>query len=111
VEGRAGYRRVVAEYAPFAADLASPPNLPVDRRRLTMAVTTYLARQGLATDFAKLEKASDAELVTNLAMAAPLSPEEKQAILEVATVQDRASLMIALFEMALLTESGEALLH
>lgn len=111
VEGRAGYRRVVAEYAPFVGDLSPTAGEPVDRRRLVMAVTTYLSRQGLATDFAKLEKAGDAELVTNLAMAAPLSPEEKQAILEAPTIHERANLMIALFEMALLTESGDALLH
>ncbi|MCR6629494.1 MAG: LON peptidase substrate-binding domain-containing protein [Magnetospirillum sp.] len=114
-EGRAGYRRVVAEYGPFAADLEAAAEVAdqasVDRRRLLGAVGAYLARQGVALDLVKLEAASDADLVASLAMSAPLSPEEKQALLEASGTLERANLMIALFEMALLAESGETLLH
>lgn len=110
-EGRAGYRRVVAEYGPYVTDLAPPGGEPgVDRRRLMAAVGGYLARQGVALDLAKLEAASDGELVSALAMAAPLSPEEKQALLEVPTLGERADLMIAMFEMALLADTP-AVLH
>lgn len=111
-ESRDGYRRVVAEYGPYAGDLtpaAAEP--PVERRRLMSAVGTYLARQGVALDLSKLESAADAELVTSLAMAAPLSPEEKQALLEATTLTDRAGLMTAMFEMALLAEAGHTVLH
>jgi Lon protease-like protein len=113
VEGRDGYRRVLAEYGPYADDLTPAAEGPpaVDRRRLITSVTTYLARQGVATDMAKLEDASDAELVTSLAMTAPLSPGEKQALLEAPGTLQRAELMTALFEMALLAEAGETLLH
>ncbi|HLO75182.1 MAG TPA: LON peptidase substrate-binding domain-containing protein, partial [Magnetospirillum sp.] len=113
VEGRAGYRRVVAEYGRFAADLAAAgvPERSLDRRRLMAAVSTYMTRQGVALDLGKLEKATDGEFVTSLAMAAPLSPEEKQALLEAPGLADRADLMTALFEMALLAEAGQALLH
>lgn len=111
IEGRAGYRRVVAEYGPYAGDLAPPVEPPVDRRRLMGAVAAYLSRQGLATDLAKLEESGDAEMVAALAMAAPLSPEEKQALLEAPTVTERAGLMTAMFEMALLSEAGETIVH
>jgi Lon protease-like protein len=113
VEGRAGYRRVLAEYGPYADDLASAAEgqPAVDRRRLMASVSTYMAHRGVALDQAKLDGASDVELVTALAMAAPLSPEEKQALLEAPSIVERANLMIALFEMALLAEAGEALLH
>lgn len=111
VEGRAGYRRVVAEYGPYATDLAPTTEAAVDRRRLMGAVTAYLSRQGLATDLAKLEEAPDSEMVSALAMAAPLSPEEKQALLEAQTTTERAALMTAMFEMALLSEAGETILH
>lgn len=111
-EGRDGYRRVVAEYGPYAGDLApAGAEFPVDRRRLMAAVGGYLARHGIALDLSKLENAPDAELVTSLAMAAPLSPEEKQALLEAATIADRAALMTAMFEMALLAEAGHSMLH
>jgi Lon protease-like protein len=112
VEGRAGYRRVVAEYGPYAGDLAPAADKPlIDRRRLMAAVGTYLSRQGVGLDLGKLENASDGELVTSLAMAAPLSPEEKQALLEATTVTDRAAMMTAMFEMALLAETGHTVLH
>jgi Lon protease-like protein len=110
-EGRKGYRRVVADYSQFTFDLEGEPPPRIDRRRLMSGVTSYLARQGVATDTAKLEESSDAELVTALAMAAPMSPEEKQAVLEAPTATDRAKLMTTLFEMALLAEAGQDVRH
>lgn len=110
-EGRSGYRRVLADYAPFAADMAGEPDPVFDRRRLIGAVTACLAQNGLASDLAKLEAASDRDLITTLAMAAPLSPEEKQALLEAPSLGERARMMIAIFEMAVLTEAGETIRH
>jgi len=54
---------------------------------------------------------SDMDFVSALAMAAPLSAEEKQALLEADTASQRAQLMTAMFEMALLSEAGPVLLH
>ncbi|HSV28114.1 MAG TPA: LON peptidase substrate-binding domain-containing protein [Candidatus Omnitrophota bacterium] len=105
-EGRSGYRRVQADYAPFAADGGPKADTAIDRHRLVNAVATYLHRHGVKADLAKLDPADDGEVVTALAMAAPLSPEEKQALLEAPTIADRAQLMIAMFEMALLAEDG-----
>lgn len=110
-EGKSGYRRVVADYAPFAADLTGEPDPVFDRRRLVGAVTACLAQNGLASDLAKLDSANDRDLITTLAMAAPLSPEEKQALLEVPSLGERARMMIAIFEMAVLSEAGETIRH
>jgi len=110
-EGKSGYRRIVADYAPFAADLAGEPDPVFDRRRLVGAVTACLAQNGLASDMAKLDASNDRELITTLAMAAPLSPEEKQALLEAPSLGERARMMIAIFEMAVLSEAGETIRH
>lgn len=110
-DGRSGYRRVRADYGAFAHDLAGEAMVDIDRSRLISSVSAYLQRQGLATDMAKLDGASDREAVTALAMAAPLSPAEKQALLEAPTLLDRAQLMTAMFEMALLAEAGEYVRH
>lgn len=110
-DGRSGYRRVLADYAPYAMDRAAEPNGAIDRRRLMAAVSGYLSRQGLAPDLAKLDGAPDVEAVGALAMAAPLSPEEKQALLEAPSVIDRARLMTAMFEMALLADTGHTVRH
>jgi Lon protease-like protein len=110
-EGRSGYRRIRADYRPYLNDLEGEAPSGIDRRRLMSGVTAYLTRQGIATDPAKLEEATEAELVTALAMSAPLSPEEKQAMLEAVTIGDRAQLMMTLFEMALLAEAGQDVRH
>lgn len=110
-DGRRGYRRVVPDYKPFAADLA-PDRTVIDRHRLVNAVGTYMVRRGLSADLGRLDGATDAEVVTALAMAAPLTAEEKQDLLEAATTSARARLMTAMFEMALLTEDdGNMPLH
>ncbi|CAA7622017.1 LON peptidase substrate-binding domain-containing protein [Magnetospirillum sp. UT-4] len=109
--GRSGYRRVVADYAPFAGDREGEGRIDIDRRRLIAAVSAYLSHQGLTADMARLDDSNDTELVTALAMAAPLSPEEKQALLEAPSTTERAQLMTAMFEMALLTESGDFVRH
>lgn len=111
VEGKSGYRRIVPDYRPFMADL-EPDNAVVDRHRLVNAVGTYMVRRGLSADMGRLDGATDAELCTALAMAAPLSAEEKQDLLEAVGTPARARMMIAMFEMALLTEDdGDMPLH
>lgn len=110
-EGRNGYRRIVPDYRPFAADL-EPDHAVIDRHRLVNAVGTYMARRGLSADMGRLDGATDAELCTAMAMAAPLSAEEKQDLLEAVGTAARARMMIAMFEMALLTEDdGDMPLH
>lgn len=109
-EGRSGYRRVVADYTPFAADGDGAAPEMVDRIRLLRSVGGFLAQAGLAVDMSKLDQASDRELVDSLAMVAPLSPGEKQALLEAVSVSARAELMIAIFEMAAFSE-GERVRH
>lgn len=103
---RSGYRRVRADYGRFAADQEGEKDVLVDRKRLVGTVGAYLKRQGIKIDPAKLEDATDCEVVTALAMAAPLMPEEKQALLEAPSVSERSQLMIAMFEMALLAEDN-----
>lgn len=109
--GRLGYRRAVVDYSPFDIDRQPERQPPIDRHRLAHAVGGYFDYRGIATDMAKLEQLSDMDFVSALAMAAPLSAEEKQALLEADTASQRAQLMTAMFEMALLSEAGPVLLH
>lgn len=106
-EGRAGYRRLKVDYRPYAADLdESPPPPLIDRERLLSSVRAYFADHGITVNWAVLEEAPDLTVVTTLAMTCPFSPEEKQALLEVATAAERAAMMTAMIEMALLAERG-----
>jgi Lon protease-like protein len=105
IDGRNGYRRVRADYKAFANDLKTGKAEIADRPRLIKAVRTFFSARGIDGDFDGIDQASDEMLVNSLSMASPFAPEEKQALLESADLQDRAGLLTALFEMAL-SESG-----
>jgi len=110
-EGRAGYRRVLADYGPYLADLEGSDCGPVERRPLLGIVRTYLGGLGMAADLAQLDKADDAELTIRLAMACPFSPQEKQALLEAPSHAERCQLMTAMIQRELLSESVSSSIH
>jgi Lon protease-like protein len=96
-----GYRRVEADWAPFARDLAAEAGFGVDRQRLMTGLKRFFRKHGLSADWDAIAATPDERLVTLLAMICPFGASEKQALLEAATLTDRARLMIALIEMAL----------
>ena len=104
-----GYRRVEADYAAFRDDLR-PQRQEIERDRLLDALKAYLERRNLQANWDDAAKASNEALVNALAAACPFGPQEKQALLEAATVADRAALMIALCEMDV-GGNGPAALH
>jgi Lon protease-like protein len=111
LEGRAGYRRVLAEYHDFPDDLARRDLGPVERRPLIAVLGAYLGGLGMASDLAELEKADDSELIIRLAMACPFSVEEKQALLEAADHATRCRLMTALIQRELLADGAGSSIH
>jgi len=96
-----GYRPALVSWDTFAADLQSDPPTGFDRARLLKGLKVFLSEQGVAADWPSIEKAPDEPLITTLAMVCPFPPSEKQALLEAANNDDRASTMTALIEMAL----------
>lgn len=104
-----GYRRVEADYSGFRRDL-SPDRQEIERDRLLAALKGYLGRRNLQANWDDAAKASGEALVNALAAACPFTAQEKQALLEAATVADRAALMIALCEMDM-GGGGPAAIH
>ena len=97
-----GYRRVTASWERFAGDLAEPGPALFDRARLVEGLRTYFKIQGISANWDAIEATPDERLVTSLAMICPFEPSEKQALLECGTLSERASMMIAIIEMAVL---------
>ncbi|UEM03512.1 LON peptidase substrate-binding domain-containing protein [Skermanella rosea] len=97
-----GYRRVTASWERFADDLAEPGPALFDRARLVEGLRTYFKIQGISANWDAIEATPDERLVTSLAMICPFEPSEKQALLECGTLSERASMMIAIIEMAVL---------
>jgi len=101
-----GYRRVRANYTQYDQDMAESDPVTVDRDRLFTVLRPFASRRGLNFNWDLMREVDSRPLVTALAMVCPFEPREKQAILEAATVQERADLVLALLEMGAI-ESGD----
>ena len=101
LEMQHGYRRSAASYGSFIGDLEPDTRRVIDRDRFTAMLRTFFARQGLEVDWDAVGNAPDEALVNSLAMICPFRPEEKQALLEAPSLDERYATMTALLEMAL----------
>lgn len=95
-----GYRRVVADWERFAADLAGGDAAGIDRERLMDRLRRYFDALGVAADWSAIKATPDERLVTTLAMICPFKPSEKQALLEADSVAARTDMLLALLDMA-----------
>jgi uncharacterized protein len=95
-----GYRRIVPDWSRFADDFAEEDDTRIDRSRLTAGLKNFFKANGLSADWTSIEQAPDERLVNSLAMICPFPPAEKQALLEAATLADRAAILTGLVEMA-----------
>ncbi len=105
---RDGYRRIVADYAPYIADLDGARKDAIDREGFLAALRTYVDRRGVDADWDAIEETPDERLVTAIATAFPFEDRERQAVLEALTLAERAALMTALMEMASIAPEGES---
>lgn len=96
----AGYRRVRADYADFAADLAMEAEPPaLDRAELLAALRPYFRARGIEANWEAVEQTADAMLVTTLSMVCPFEVPEKQALLEAPDGMERARMLVTLMRM------------
>ena len=107
IEGRKGYRRVKPVYDEFKADMDGPPKVDFDRDTIIDALKPYLDSQGMKVNMDVIKNLSDSTLVTSLCMICPFDSREKQALLECATLQQRAETLTALLQMGVFDSSGK----
>jgi len=104
LESHDGYRRVHADFAPFATDLNTSDDDECaqieDRDRLLAAMTRYFDINDISADTDGISESSDQDLVTTLAMSCPFDPGEKQALLECPTTFQRGELLTNILEIA-----------
>lgn len=95
--------------APFIADLAAEEEEEqVDRAGLLHAFRAYLEANKLEADWESVERARNMTLVNSLAMMSPFGPAEKQALLEAPDLKTRAETLIAITEIVLARNFGDA---
>ena len=95
--------------APFLADVATQEDdSNVDRDALLTAFKAYLDANKLEADWQSVGMASNMTLVNALSMMAPFGPAEKQALLEAPDLKTRAETLVAITEIVLAKNFGEA---
>ena len=99
------FREVVPDWSNFAGDLDEPDDSGIDRDRLLKLLKPFFDLHGIKGDWDTLRDVSPGTLVTSLAMMCPLEPRDKQALLEIETLQQRSEMLAALIEMTLMQQS------
>ncbi len=96
-----GYRRVKPNWTNFGPDMEHTgcPNL--DRAEFNQILKVFFEQHGLTVSWALIEDIPNDGLVTALAMVCPLSPSEKQALLEAPCCQTRANLLFKILGLSI----------
>jgi Lon protease-like protein len=101
-----GYRRIVPQWDEFARDLRGERETGFDRERLIRGLRAYFDRHRIKAEWDTIGSVPGDRLVTSIAMMCPFEPSEKQALLEAADFGERARLLTAIVEMAVLDRSS-----
>jgi len=102
-----GYRRVVPDWHEFARDVEGEEMPEFDRERLMRGLRGYFQQHQISADWDSITSVGGERLVTSIAMICPFDPSEKQALLEAPDLGERARLLTAIVEMAVMPRSGE----
>ncbi|MCH8684132.1 LON peptidase substrate-binding domain-containing protein [Pedomonas mirosovicensis] len=95
------YRQVEADYTLYADDRIPPAPLPsVLRAQLLDQLGQYLEARTLKADWDSIHGADDEMLVSAICMLCPFTEAEKQALLEAASLTERAEAAILLMRFA-----------
>jgi Lon protease-like protein len=100
VPGRRGYRRIAADWGPFAIDCQTGEKVIDDRPGFLASLKSYCTLRGVEIPWEDVSKMPDGDLVNLLCAHLPLSPEDKQALLETVATSEQAVLMQGLMDMA-----------
>ena len=102
IEAVTHFRQIVANYHPYAIDLASEGGTSeVNRPALLKAFRDYLTANNMKANWSEVDHAPTDILVNTLSLLAPYDPQEKQALLEAPDLKTRADVLVALTEVAL----------
>ncbi len=106
------YRQCALDFGEFEHDLVGDPSgALVDRGDLIAAFSAFSRARGLNVDWSTIDDCPTEILVNSLAMAAPFSPVEKQALLEARDLEERARTLVGIARLATAAGGGPSQLH
>lgn len=101
-QGFTPYLKGGADWSDYARDRSSKPeDVDFDRDAFLGRLVRFMEARDLATDLDNARQADAETLINALSMLLPLAPEEKQALLEAQTLEDRLAMLDGLIEYAL----------
>jgi uncharacterized protein len=100
IEEHNGYRRAQVDWERFAADCHDDEGRIPDRPGFLSSLKTYCSLRGVEIPWDDIEKMADQDLTNLLCAHLPLTPEDKQALIETLPMAERAVLMRGLLDMA-----------
>lgn len=100
IEEHNGYRRAQVDWERFTVDYHGDEQRIPDRPGFLSSLKTYCQLHGVEIPWDDIEKLADQELTNLLCAHLPLSPEDKQALIETLPTPERAVLMRGLLDMA-----------
>jgi hypothetical protein len=98
--GKNGYRRVRANWDRFAVDYQESDSPIPDRKGFLASLKAYCKLRGVEVPWEDVEQMDDKDLTNLLCAHLPLTPEDKQALIETLMTGERAALMRGLLDMA-----------
>lgn len=104
------YRQARVDYLPYTEDFADiesgAAEARFDRERYLATLRQYLKTIQVQIDWDWVEKAPVEVLINAFAMLAPLGPQEKQALLEARTLEERTEGALTLMQLAVAEAGG-----
>lgn len=102
LEKTSAMRRAVVSYKTYAeTDSATPALNNFDKTSFIALARLYMTQFNITPNWQELKNITDAELINFIAMAGPLEPPEKQAILEEVNVDQQKIMLEKIMDMSL----------
>lgn len=95
-----GCRRAIVGYERYLQDLTELSDIDFDRKRLLDALDNYFYKHDLTPNWDEINDASDARLIAALTMVCPFNSREKQALLEMPSIESQSEMITRLIEFA-----------
>ncbi len=112
VTGFSPYLRADVSWSGFDRDRGPvETDAGFDRESFMVLLGKYFAAQHLSTDWSSLKEAEDELLINSLSMLCPFDPEDKQALLEAPSLDNRRETLVTLLEFALRGGNGEEIMQ
>jgi Lon protease-like protein len=101
-DGFAPYLRARVDWSSFERDLGREElDTSFDRPAFLKVLARYFRTAQLSSDWDSMKEADEELLINSLSILCPFDPEEKQALLEAPTLENRRETLVTLMEFAL----------